>query len=75
MRKAELQREKERREQEERRRDEEARSSRLWDKEVRRGAEESKGAKGKAVEALRSQLAGARIDDDDDESASSGVKN
>lgn len=72
MRKAEAQKEKERKEQEERRRDEEARSSRLWDKEVRRVAEEWKGAKGKAVEALRSQLAGARIDNG--EGPSSGGK-
>lgn len=72
MKKAELQREKERREQKERRRDEEARSSRLWDKEVRRVAGEWKGAKGNAVDALRSQLAGARIDDG--EGPSSGGK-
>jgi len=71
MRKQEAQREKERKEQEERRKDEEARSSRLWDKEVRRVAEEWKG-KGKAVEALRSQLAGARMDNG--EGPSSGGK-
>lgn len=52
----------ERKEQEERRKNEEARQSRLWDKELKRTREERKEGKKSAVEALRSQLLGMKID-------------
>ncbi|KAI4760293.1 hypothetical protein E4T52_06790 [Aureobasidium sp. EXF-3400] len=58
----ELLRQEERKEQEERRKNEEARQSRLWDKELKRVREERKQGKKSAVEALRSQLVGMKID-------------
>jgi hypothetical protein len=64
--------EKERVEQEERRKAEEARQSRLWDKEMKRVREERKEGKRSAVEALRSQLAGVKVDNG--EGPSSGRK-
>jgi hypothetical protein len=63
---------KERAEEEQRRKDEEARQVRLWEKELKRAREERKGGKKSAREALRSQLAGMRIDNG--EGPSSGRK-
>jgi hypothetical protein len=59
---AEERRKKERAEEEQRRKDEEARQIRLWEKELKRAREERKEGKRSAVEALRSQLAGVKID-------------
>lgn len=58
--------EKERLEQEERRKQEQARELRLWDKELKRVQQERKGGKGSAVDALRSQMAGLKIENGGD---------
>jgi hypothetical protein len=72
IRREEMLKEKERVEQEERRKAEEARQSRLWDKQMKRVREERKEGKRSAVEALRSQLAGVKVDNG--EGPSSGRK-
>ena len=59
---------------EERRNQEQARELRLWDKELKRVQEERKGAKGSAVDALRSQMAGLKIKDGRDTSRSEGSR-
>jgi hypothetical protein len=66
-------RKKERAEEEQRRKDEEARQVRLWEKETKRAKVERKEGKKSAREALRSQLAGMRLDNG--EGPSSGRKN
>lgn len=74
MKRQEKQMEKERLEQEERRNQEQARELRLWHKELKRVQEERKGAKGSAVDALRSQMAGLKIKDGRDTFRSEGSR-